>query len=353
MLVGRVDPSNPLIRYAGTDEGVYKSTDGGATWKRASSAVWRVVLDPRSPSTLYASTSGGIFKSEDRGTTWSLALAGQGSVVIAPSSPSTLYAWTSDGLLRTDDGGATWSRRAGKGLVSSSTEPGTVSGGLVLVSAANPDIVFAMTGDEPGLLLRSTDGGNRWNQVLDGALPAEGGGVVVADPQDASTLFAATRLGGLVKSTDGGSTWTVVSHEQWVDPGGWVDPVAEIAIDPHTPSNVYVVQANADGRCTLSRSVDGGVTWEKVGLEGVAKGIRQLLFDPGAPDTLYVSTFDVVDSVGKARLYLSTDGGAIWKNITEELPDRGYLSIVMGPGQGGKPYAVTARGLFKWVPSSK
>ena len=345
VLVGRVDPNNPSIRYAGTDEGVYKSTDGGATWKRASSAVWRVVLDPSSSSTLYAAASGGIFKSEDRGTTWSLTLPGQGSVAIAPSSSSTLYAWTSAGLFRTDNGGATWSRRNGEGLVSSSSEPGTASGGLVLVSADDPNIVFATSGDDSGLLFRSTDGGNTWSQVLDGAVPADDGGLVVADPQDASTLFAATRPRGLVKSTDAGGTWTVVSPEQWVD------PVVEIAIDPHTPSNVYVVQATADGRCTLSRSLDGGIAWEKVGLEGAAKGIRQLLFDPAAPDTLYASTFNAVNSAGKAGLYLSTDGGAIWKNITEELPNRGYLNIAMGPGPGATPYAVTARGLFKWVSS--
>jgi photosystem II stability/assembly factor-like uncharacterized protein len=347
VLVGRVDPSDPSIRYAGTDEGVYKSTDGGATWKKASSVVWRAVLDPDSPSILYATTPVGIFKSEDRGTAWNLTLAGQGSVVAAPSAPSTLYAWTPAGLFRSDDGGATWSRRAGKGLVSSSSQPGTASGGLVLVSADNPDTVFAIAGDGSRGLSRSTDGGNAWTQVLVGAMPAEDGGVVVADPRDASTLFAATRTGGLVKSTDGGSAWTVVSPEQWVD------PVVEIAIDPHTSSNVYVVQAAADGRCTLRRSLDGGVTWEKVGLEGAAKGIRQLLFDPVAPGTLYVSTFNLVDSVGQAGLYLSTDGGAKWKNITEELPNRGYLHVASNPAPGGALYAVTARGLFRWVPSSK
>jgi photosystem II stability/assembly factor-like uncharacterized protein len=347
VLVGRVDPKDPSIRYAGTEEGVYKSTDGGATWKKASSVVWRVVLDPKSPSTLYASTSGGIFKSEDRGSTWNLTLAGQGSVVISPSSPSTLYAWTSAGLFRTDDGGATWSRRAGGGLLSSSSEPGTASGGLVLVSGDNPEVVFAIAGDGSKGLFKSTDGGNTWGEVLEGAVPADDGSLVVADPQDAATLFAAKYPGRVVKSTDAGSTWTVVSPEEWVD------PVVEIAIDPHAPSNVYVVQANADGQCMLSRSLDGGVTWEKVGLEGAAKGIRQLLFDPTAPDTLYASTFNIVDSVGQAGLYLSTDGGTRWKNITEELPNRGYLNIVMDPGRGATPYSVTARGLFKWVPSVK
>ena len=208
-----LDASTPAIPRSGMRAPKKVCTsplDGGATWKKASSVVWRVVLDPSSSSTLYAAASGGIFKSEDRGTTWSLILAGQGSVVIAPSSPSTLYAWTSAGLFRTDNGGATWSRRTGEGLVSSSSGPGSASGGLVLVSADNPDIVFAITGDESRVLSRSTDGGNTWSQVLDGALRADDGGLVVADPQDASTLFAATRprragqIDGCGEHVDGG-----------------------------------------------------------------------------------------------------------------------------------------------------
>ena len=122
-----VDPDHPSTFYApatgdvvGTD-GVYKSVDGGKTWRKASAGlvdpvVWGVVVDPSAPSTLYAATPGGIFKSSDGGTTWSMSLGGpvgRCSVVIAPSSPSTLYAWTAAGLFRTDDGGANWGARGG------------------------------------------------------------------------------------------------------------------------------------------------------------------------------------------------------------------------------------------------
>ncbi len=173
--MGRIDPGDPSIRYAGTEEGVYKSTDGGTTWKKANaslhtSVAWRVVPDPSSPAILYAATPEGIFKSDDAGITWSMILPGQGSVVLAPSSPSTLYAWTSAGLFRTDNAGAEWTQLAGAGLVEQ-TAPSGAEGGLALVAADNPDTVFAMTGmtDTPmKRLFRSTDGGNTWSQVLEG-----------------------------------------------------------------------------------------------------------------------------------------------------------------------------------------
>ena len=203
VLIGRIDPGDSSIRYAGTGEGVYKSTDGGKTWKKASagltsSVVWRVVADPSSASILYAATSAGIFKSGDAGAHWSKILAGQGSVVLAPSSPSTLYAWTSAGLFRTTDGGKNWTPLAGTGLVSTVSAPGNGSlggPGLVLVSPDNPDTVFAKSGDDPALLFRSTDGGKTWSQVLLGKAPADGWGGVVVDPNNPSTLFA-SRLSG-------------------------------------------------------------------------------------------------------------------------------------------------------------
>ncbi len=195
-----------------------------------------------------------------------------------------------------------------------------------------------VTGPESGLS-RSTDGGNTWSEVLEGAT------CVAADPKTPSTLFAAVSS-RVFKSTDTGGAWTVVSPEEWVD------AVVDIAVDPHDPFGVYAVQCSDTGAYSVSRSVDGGATWQKVDLEGPAKYIQQLLFDPRSPDTLYVLTSQVVESVAKSGMYRSVDGGATWENIMGELPDTGYLNIVIDPASSGGLYATTTGGVFKWVQGS-
>ncbi len=363
-----IDPNHPSSFYAGTVDGVYKSADGGKTWERASAGltgrwVGKLVTDPTSPATLYVATSGGICKSDDGGATWSTILAGQGSVVDAPSSPSRLYAWTSGGFFRTDDGGLNWTRLEGRGLpqLERSDDPLTGSeplSELVLVAANDPDTVFAVSGTT-GRLFKSTDGGTTWTQVLDGVEAAGAEDAVVADPQNPSTLFAIswtdTGLSGttasLFKSTDAGGTWTVVAPEQWV---GF--PVTDIAVDGGVPPIVYAIQWRdiAWGPCSVSRSRDGGATWEKAELRGLARGLWQLRFDPRSPDTLYAFTSSLTRALSRSTdLHRSTDGGATWENITGALRGSQVLNLVIDSGPGGTLYATTEAGLYKWVPVSK
>ncbi len=89
-------------------------------------AVWRLVADPSSPSILYATTPTGIFKTADGGVTWKQTLPGAGSIVVAPSSPSTLYAWTTAGLRRSSNGGDSWTSLAGTGLAARDSFVGTL-----------------------------------------------------------------------------------------------------------------------------------------------------------------------------------------------------------------------------------
>jgi photosystem II stability/assembly factor-like uncharacterized protein len=111
-----VDWSDPDVVYAGTADGIYRSTNAAASWQSsglAGRAVYSIRLDPSDPSILFAGTDLGAFRSEDGGHHWSpLAAPFSGAVVqelaIAPSVPATIYAATAIGVFRSRDGGTTW-----------------------------------------------------------------------------------------------------------------------------------------------------------------------------------------------------------------------------------------------------
>lgn len=111
-----IDPTTPATLYAGTDDGVFKSRNGGGSWQATdlvNTGVSAVVIDPVTPSTLYAASGGVIFKSLNRGNSWSEinpGLAGDvNALAIDPVTPATLYAGTYNGVFRSVNGGRTWS----------------------------------------------------------------------------------------------------------------------------------------------------------------------------------------------------------------------------------------------------
>jgi photosystem II stability/assembly factor-like uncharacterized protein len=318
-------------------EALWNSFEGKLT-------VYGITFKPSSPIA-YAATSVGIVRAgwglghglEDGAWNLVLGAGGEGSVVVAPSSPNTLYAWYSAGLFRSGDGGTNWTRRAGTGLISKPAGTGPVQGKLVLVGAGSPDTLFAMT----DRLLRSTDGGDTWSPVLEGMSATNTYGTLVEDHKNPSLLFAATDSGQLLESTDTGATWTPVA------PGQWVDPVVSLALDGHSPAVIYAVQRQSDGGAsTLSRSFDGGATWETVEAEGLGKHIRQVLFDPVRRDTIYVLCGPVA---GDASLYRSVDGGATWQGINRELSGKGIVSIGLDPTVSGGLYAASRDGILRLV----
>jgi photosystem II stability/assembly factor-like uncharacterized protein len=99
-----LDPASTATAYAGTDGGLYKSTDGGVSWTPLTNgliatAIYTLLVDPESHSTFYAGTDGGVFKSTDGGESWTAMNQGLGArrvlaVAIAPTLPQTIYAGT-------------------------------------------------------------------------------------------------------------------------------------------------------------------------------------------------------------------------------------------------------------------
>lgn len=270
------DPHAPGTLYAGTGGtfdspqpllgGVFKSTDGGLSWTAADSGItWpggvgargrgvtALAVDPLTPGTLYTGTpAGGVFKSTDGGASWRAASTGLGgpawvrALAIDPATPGTVYAGVDSGIYKSTDGGAHWVLL---------THGGTHSVSALVVDPASPDTLYAATWGWSGGVLKSTDGGASW-AAINAGLANPGQIVTLAvHPTLPGTLFAGAGIaldtgagGGVFKSVDGGASWAAVGTRlRGVD-------ITALAIDPATHTihagtrdqGIFKHRANAD-----------------------------------------------------------------------------------------------------------
>ena len=270
------------------------------------------------PETLYAATGDAIARLDrsDGGWTAELFLTGSGAQCLAvdPEDPNTVYAGLREGgVRRTRDGGRTWTDC---GL----PQPGAFS---LAVSAAD-GAVYA--GTEPSALYRSDDRGESWRELeslLE--LPSRPSWSfpprpwtshvrwIAPSPHDADLLLVGIELGGLMRSTDGGETWQ--DHR----PGAQPD-VHSLAWHPQTPGRAY--EAGGGG---ATWSDDAGDTWHAAD-EGRDRNYTwSVAVDVDDPDLWYVSA-----STGpfkahgggdpQARIYRRL-GDAPWEPLAGDLPE--------------------------------
>lgn len=352
ILALEIDPSNPAVAYTGTNGGgVFKTTDGGTTWRAANSGLvahgtlvtaTTFAFDPRDSNTVYAGTRGGLFKSADGGGTWrSLNVARSGidedssvgGVAIDPVT-NDIYAGAGS-IFRSRDQGQSWQDIGGPLF---HTGAGTPIAGDFVFDPRDHGVIYCGTSVA---VFKTTDGGGTWNPIMAGDIRA-----IVINPASPETLYAATRL-GIFKTSDGGASWTLAISGLRFElvPGiPQVPAVNALAIDPNDPAILYAGAATGG----MFISTDGADTWAPlnngipvVPNSSVNVGIDALAISRSDSATLYAAA-----SHGTGHIFKSTDAGDSWRMastgvvgtavttlaISSETPSAVYAGITF---QGG------------------
>jgi hypothetical protein len=381
------DPSNPSRLYAGTDRGVFRTEDAGASWSFSGAGmpqaqVQTIAIDSTAGGTLYAGTvtptgvaSLGIFKSVDGGATWTAINAGLidplfgispvdiETLAIVPGQPTTILAGSRfSEIFKSTDSGATW-------------QPQTIGGSQLglEVSAFGFDPTHTSTVYAASTLglLRSTDSGETW--TIYGNLNV-GLFALVVDPTSPTTLYGGNVDGaGILKSTDGGVNWLAANQGLPViqSSGGTSSPVVlSLALDPARPSTLYAgtygnglfVSTNSGASWSpadagmrdafvtslepisettlyagtlgggVYESSDGAATWTLQSGDLDLSLVAAVAGDPGSPDTLFAAAFDGVQK--------STDGGLSWRRLENGFPVAPAAALAIGAG--GQLFAGTS-----------
>jgi len=296
-----VHPKDRSIVFAGTQDGPYRSMDGGEHWERTQFSprdlqVWSIAFHPHDLRIMFAGTSPvGVFRSNDSGETWSPVASVNAPdhlemgtfvnrvmrIAIDPDKPEEMYAALEvNGAMRSLDGGSTWTDcSAGLVALSEHTElksriltpfesEGMLDAHAICFNrkgASGPIIATRMG------LFASHDKGAHWEDLkVKRFSPLAYGRDIRVSPQDPATLYACLSVssqgntGSICRSTDSGATWKRFDHS--VEPKS---TVMAVGLHPDDPNVVFYAARQAQ----VFGTEDGGKTWREHAMPAGCKGV--------------------------------------------------------------------------------
>ena len=369
-----VAPDGSAVYIATQTDGIFRSTDGGATWTAVNiglheTFVHALAFLPGQPAAtlLAGGNGGGVYRTTDAGASWAESSLGLNEALVArvvanPVQPGVAYAATFDGVYASTNGAGSWSRASG-GL-----PPAPVA------ALAVTEVIHLQPG-EPEKLYAGTLGGGLWTSIDHGVTWQRQDGLeddfvsaVTVDPVDIFTVYAGTdhpfgasNPQGVYRSSDGGATWQRTS----LDPGGLAIDV--IAVDPENPARVAAVSRGATGyfesensgttwrtvnpgpQCGgvhilryetpgegiligtsagVCRSDNGGTTWTQHAVAPLAV-VEDLLVDPGDPEVVYAGASPAVPGGIGGGVFRSADGGRTWTELGTNLGTFSVRSLAL------------------------
>jgi photosystem II stability/assembly factor-like uncharacterized protein len=333
-------PSDSKLLYAGAyttgngeGGGVFRSTDGGVTWKDlpgiSGQSVRALVMAPGNPQLLFAGTLEGVFRSRDGGFAWerisprdNAEIHNVESLAVDPRDSGTIYAGTWHLPWKTTDGGANWFS-VKEGILDDSDVF------TITVDWANNDTAYlgACSG-----IYRTDNAAKLWHKVHGIPFSARRTRAIRQDPAHPSVVYAGTTE-GLWKSVDGGASWTQMTSPTLI--------VNEVAIDPADPEHLVL----ATDRAGMMESRDGGGAFAAINngfshrqiwrLESwTAPNGRQVLAAASRHDKEYGGVF-------------LTEDGEHWRGLPDGLNGADVISLVVGPD--GTLLAGATDGLYRFL----
>lgn len=346
-----IHPDNDNIWYAAVSSGgVWKTLNSGVTWKpifdkQSIYATGCITLDPSNPSTVWLGTGenvggrhiafgDGVYKSPDGGKTWkNMGLKNSehvSKIIVHPHNSDIIWVaaqgplWSSGGdrgLFKSIDGGKNWKKVLGGNEWTGVTD--------IVVDPSNPDWMYAATwqrhrtvaaymggGPESGIY-RSKDAGDTWEKLKTG-LPKSNMGKIglTVSPQNTDVVYAAIetdrRTGGVYKSTDKGSSW--VKQSNAVSGGTGPHYYQELYASPHAFDRLYLMDVR------IQVSDDGGKTFRVLKEEKKHSDNHAIAFRADDPNYLLVGT--------DAGIYESFDLAENWRFIPN-LPLTQYYKVAV------------------------
>ena len=337
----RVDPSNPNnVFVLGLD--VYKTSNGGSSWFYSSGSMHvdqhGMYIHPANPNFIVAGNDGGVYKSIDQGSSW---------IKISTMPITQFYTCEVDYQFPNRYYGGTQDNGTNRTLTGNQNDWQQIYGGdgfYILVDPSNNNFVYAES--QYGGFGRSTNGGSSFNYGLNGVSGSDRfnwSTPFIIDPSNPAKLYLGSNR--LYRSTNRAVSWTPISPDLTNGPPTGNQVYGTITTIASAPSDTNVIYVGTDD-ANVWVTTNGGTDWNNISASLPTRWITRVAVDPYDALTAYVTLSGFRYDEYLPHVFRTTNAGVSWLDISSNLPDAPVNDIIVDPDIVDRLFVGTDVGVF-------